>query len=198
MNPNPDTHANTDALSRSLEQILERYQTAFAAKTPPEESPEEDDVMLVFGLTQSIKARNKQYWGHELGMCWQRLVTKLFRQTRQDVGAALRSGGDELCDLVVGSDAIDTKYRIGSGDSGTLKKFRRNGEQLSAQGYTPILLIVRNDNLPAALTACTAGTWVVLTGEQSYAYIYQQTRFDLRGWLRTRTRQFSTPVQENS
>jgi hypothetical protein len=35
-----------------LEQILNKYQQAFAERIPPEESTEEDDLMLAFGLTQ--------------------------------------------------------------------------------------------------------------------------------------------------
>jgi hypothetical protein len=50
-----------------------------------------------------------------------------FRHLRDD---SIKEGSDEFCDLVVGNDAIDTKYRIGSGDSGTLKKFRQYGQEL--------------------------------------------------------------------
>ncbi|WP_094675218.1 hypothetical protein [Hydrocoleum sp. CS-953] len=75
-----------------------------------------DDLMLVFGLNQEIKARNKQYWGRELGMCWERIVKEICRQTCDNFNEAIRDGNDELCDFVVGLDAIDTKYRIGSGD----------------------------------------------------------------------------------
>jgi hypothetical protein len=55
-------------------------------------------------------------------MCWQRLISELCKKTCTDYDLAIRESRDELCDLVVGKDAIDTKYRIGSGDSGTLKK----------------------------------------------------------------------------
>ncbi|MCG8584780.1 MAG: hypothetical protein MI757_08735, partial [Pirellulales bacterium] len=119
----------------------------------------------------------------ELGMCWQLIVTELFKTTVAGFGPGYRDGADELCDLISGTDAIDTKYRIGSGDSGTLKKFKQYGRQLRDAGYTPIFLIVRTDNLPAAMTACRAGHWDVKTGDATFAYIKEQTRFDLRSWL---------------
>lgn len=37
-----------------LEQILNQYQQSFAEKIHPEESTEEDALMLAFGLTQAI------------------------------------------------------------------------------------------------------------------------------------------------
>lgn len=108
-------------LEKALIFILEQYGKSFSAKAFSEESPEEDDLMLVFGLTQLIKVENKQYWGRELGMCWQRLIIELCRQTNGNYGLPIREGADEICDLTIAQDAIDTKYRIGSGDSGTLK-----------------------------------------------------------------------------
>lgn len=171
------------ALAQSLEDILAQYGRSFASKTFSEESQEEDDLMLIFGLTQTLKMENKQYWGRELGMCWQRLVIELCRQTRNDFKMGIREGNDEICDLIVGDNAIDTKYRIGSGDSGTLKKFRYYGSKLTSAGYKPVLLILRTDNLPNALTACISGGWNVLTGEASYHYLDQITGFDMRAWL---------------
>jgi hypothetical protein len=80
---------------------------------------------------------------------------------------ALRIGLDEPCDFLIGAQAIDTKYRIGSGDSGTLKKFRSYGKLLIEQGYEPILLIVREDNLGNAINACLLSGWKVLTGDDA-------------------------------
>jgi len=42
--------------------------------------------MLIFGLTQEIKAQNKQYWGRELAMCWQRLIVELCQHTGEYFG----------------------------------------------------------------------------------------------------------------
>ena len=155
------------------------------------ESSEEDDLMLVFGLTQTIKAGNKQYWGRELGMCWQHLVTELCRQTCNDFGNAIREGKDEVCDLLVGEDAIDTKYRIGSGDSGTQKKFRQYEYRLQELRYKPILLILRTDSLRQAINTCANSGWRVLSGNDSYAYIRQITGFDLQLWLQERRNRYS-------
>lgn len=70
-----------ESLDSLLEQILNQYQQDFAERTSPEESTEEDDLMLAFGLTQTIKTTNKQYWGRQLGKCWERLVETLCQQT---------------------------------------------------------------------------------------------------------------------
>lgn len=175
-----------DALSDSLEKILVEYKRNFDNKVFSEESLEEDDLMLVFGLTQAIKAQKKQYWGRELGMCWQRMVTELCKQICMNFGDPIREGTDEFCDLVVGKDAIDTKYRIGSGDSGTLKKFKQYAIKLRELGYRPVLLILREDNLPAAITACITGGWTIMTGNKTYEYLRDVTKFDLQSWLKER------------
>ncbi|CAD5951747.1 hypothetical protein [Planktothrix agardhii] len=85
--------------------------------------------------------------------------------------------------LVIGTDAIDTKYRIGSGDSGTLKKFRGHAERLKNRGYTPVLLILRTDSLPQAVNTCSVGGWRVLSGQDAFDYLSQTTGFDLQVWL---------------
>lgn len=85
----------------------------------------------IFDITPELKRENRQYWGRELGMCWQRLIVELCRQTCPDFAPALHFNGDEPCDLIVGQRAIDTKYRIGSGDSGTLKKFKTYARRFS-------------------------------------------------------------------
>lgn len=180
------TNPIIDQVDQSLQAVLEQYGKSFTTKAFVDESLEEDDLMLVFGLTQTIKMGNKQYWGRELGMCWQRLVTELCRQTCADFAEPIREGADVLCDLVVGNQAIDTKYRIGSGHSGTLKKFKQYGLKLTEAGYRPVLLILRNDNLPAAITACLNGGWHVVVGDNSYRYLQTMTGFDLKAWLQSR------------
>jgi hypothetical protein len=177
---------NINEINNSLDSILIQYSQSFTSKIFGEESLEEDDLMLVFGLTQEIKSGNRQYWGRELGKCWERLVIELCQRSRNDFENAIRDGKDELCDLVVGPDAIDTKYRIGSGDSGTLKKFRQYAARLQQMGYTPVLLILRNDSLPQAVNSCIVGGWRVISGSETYDYIYQITGFDLQTWLQAR------------
>jgi hypothetical protein len=177
-------------LQNALDEILATYQKGFSEKVYSEENDDHDLLMDVYGITPLLKRENRQYWGRELGMCWQRLVVEVCRQTRADFGPALRIGADEPCDLTVGNLAIDTKYRIGSGDSGTLKKFKAYGPTLEEKGFTPILLIVRVDNLGAAITACNAGGWTVTTGQQTFDYLLKLTGFDVKAFLQQRAQAF--------
>src|SRR3954451_11559885 len=116
--------------TQKLSEVMARYSASFSAKAYGEENDDLDPLMTAFGITPELKRENRQYWGRELGMCWQVLVTQLCEATRSDFKPAYRVGLDEPCDLIVGSYAIDTKYRIGSGDSGTLKKFKTYGPLL--------------------------------------------------------------------
>jgi hypothetical protein len=179
-----------DKLIRALSDILKHYEASFTGKIYTAENDETDLLMDVFGITPELKRENRQYWGRELGMCWQRLVVEVCRQTHKDFNPALRFGSDEPCDLVVGNQAIDTKYRIGSGDSGTLKKFKAYAPLLRQEGYEPILLIVREDNLPAAITACRTGGWIVFTGDMTYGYIKELTGFDIKAFLQAKALEY--------
>lgn len=173
-------------VEQDLEAILAEYQTSFNQKVYDEENDDHDVLMDVFGIAPELKRENRQYWGRELGMCWQRLVTAVFKNTRGDYGPALRMGADEPCDLTAGSLAIDTKYRIGSGDSGTLKKFKEYGPLLKSKGYVPMLLIVREDNLCAAVKACEVGGWKILTGDRTFKFIAELTSFNIKNFLQER------------
>lgn len=175
-------------LMGALAGILDQYRNSFTDKIYSDENNESDLLMEVFGISPELKRENRQYWGRELGMCWQRLVVEVCRQTCEDYGPALRFGADEPCDLVVGNAAIDTKYRIGSGDSGTLKKFRTYASLLKEKGYEPTLLIVREDNLGAALAACRG--WTVFTGHMTYGYISDLTGFDIRTYLQAKALEY--------
>lgn len=168
---------------KQLRKILEQYQTSFSEKIYKDENDDFDVLMKVFDLTPELKRENRQYWGRELGMCWQRLVCALFELRSENYLPALRIEADEPCDCIVGKDAVDTKYRIGSGDSGTLKKFKQYGKLLREEGYNPLLLILREDNLPAAIKACESGDWTILTGKATFDYIEEKSSFDLYNWL---------------
>jgi hypothetical protein len=185
--------ANGGELDQQLEGILSGYSRGFTAKVfQEEEDPVVDVLMAVFDLTPLIKAGNRQYWGRELGYCWQLLVNAVCRiRCAANYRPAPRDGADQPFDLLVGTDAIDTKYRIGSGDWGTLKKFQSNGTKLREAGLTPIMLILREDNLKAAIDACYAGTWEVLTGDRSFEYLENVTEgFALKPWLEARKGRF--------
>ncbi|MBI3530117.1 MAG: restriction endonuclease [Betaproteobacteria bacterium] len=177
-------------LQSALDEILSAYQKGFSEKVYSDENDDHDLLMDVYGITPLLKRENRQYWGRELGMCWQRLVVEICRQTRKDFGPALRLGADEPCDLTVGNLAIDTKYRIGSGDSGTLKKFKAYGPILEEKGFKPVLLIVREDNLGAAITACNTGGWTVTTGQKTFDYLLELTGFDVKAFLHERAQAF--------
>ena len=170
-------------LENNINSILKKYELSFSSKTYTEENNEYDILMDVFGITPELKRENRQYWGRELGMLWQLVVTAICAHKCSDFEPALKIGGDEPVDLRIGSDAIDTKYRIGSGDSGTLKKFKQYGAELKEMGYNPIILILRYDNLPAAITACVNGGWNVLIGDDAFNYIKNKTGIDLIEYL---------------
>lgn len=170
-------------LNLQLNTILTQYMQSFSDKTYNDENNETDILMALFGITPEIKRENRQYWGRELGMCWQLLINKLSSVNCDDYQPALKMEGDEPTDLFIGKDAIDTKYRIGSGDSGTLKKFKKYGNLLTEQGYRPVLLILREDNLPAAITACKVGGWKIYAGKDCFDYIKEKTNFDFETFL---------------
>ena len=108
---------------------------------------------------------------------------ELCRHPCADYSGALKFGSDEPCDLVLGPDAIDTKYRVGSSNSGTLKKFKQYGALLKQNGYRPVFLFLCEDNLPAAMTACQAAGWCMYTGKATFDYLQEKTRFGLYSGL---------------
>jgi hypothetical protein len=167
----------------NLLSIIQKYTENFSGKSYSEESEEIDVLMEAFGISQELKKENKQYWGRELGMCWQLLVTEVFRNFCKDFSPPKRYGSDEPADFFAGQDAVDTKYRVGSGDSGTLKKFKQYGEMLKSEGLNPVFLFLRSDNLPAAISACKVGGWSIYMGDDSFKYIFERTGFDLKEWL---------------
>ena len=173
-----------------IRSIIQGYHDSFAEKAYGDENDDHDVLMDVFGILPAVKRENRQYWGRELGMCWQLIVTEIFRATVQTFKPGYREGDDELCDLIAEGDAIDTKYRIGSGDSGTLKKFKQYGKRLRDIGLRPVLLILREDNLAAAIGACNAGGWTVLCGDATFDYIEERTGVEFKVWLTSLGSQF--------
>lgn len=174
-----------------LDGILKQYQRSFSDKVYNSENEDHDLLMDAFDISPARKRENRQYWGRELGMCWQLLVVEVCRLNCSNFGAAVKFGADEPYDLTVGKYAIDTKYRIGSGDSGTLKKFKSYGPFLKSKGYEPKLVIVREDNLQSAITACQVGGWGITTGKASYDFIKEISGFDIENYLMQRSNQFS-------
>lgn len=164
-----------------IEPIIDRYYASFSQKTYHAENNDSDFLMDLYGITPELKRQNRQYWGRELGMLWQLIVCAIAEaHCGSDYQPALRVGDDEPCDLFIGNDAIDTKYRVGSGDSGTLKKFKQYGQLLSERGYRPVFLMVRDDNLPAAITAAERGGWVICSGRNAIEYLKERTGVDVK------------------
>jgi hypothetical protein len=177
------------SIEQNLDAVLERYKTSFIEKVYSDENDDHDLLMQAFGISPLLKRENRQYWGRELGKCWESLVIEACRIV-PTFQPALRIGDDEPCDLIVQNYAIDTKYRLGSGDSGTLKKFKSYGPLLRAQGYEPVFLFLREDNLPAAMTACRKGNWNIYIGKQSFDFIKNISGFDMEDYLTRKASEF--------
>lgn len=166
-----------------LNEVLGKYADSFTDKVYVDDFNDSDVLMEAFGITQKLKSENKQYWGRELGKCWENLLRDLFEVTCVNFAPPKRFGQDEPADFFCGKDAIDTKYRVGSGDSGTLKKFESYGKLLQEEGYRPVFLFLRSDNLNAALSKMDAGGWTRYVGDDTFEYIKEKTGFDLKRWL---------------
>lgn len=176
-------------MENRLNEVLGVYHSSFTEKVYSDENDDHDLLMDAFGITPQLKRENRQYWGRELGKCWESLVIEACRSV-DTFQPALRVGDDEPCDLIVGNYAIDTKYRVGSGDSGTLKKFKQYGPLLREYGYTPVFLFLREDNLPAAMTACRKGEWEIYIGQDSFDFIQRISGFDMKEYLTRKARAF--------
>lgn len=167
-----------------LLQMFEEYQGSFSKKNYEEIKQESDLLMDIFKITNEMKNENRQYWGRELGMIWQKLVSGVCCYSKPKLWSEpIKIGKDEPCDLILGNYAIDTKYRVGSGDSGTLKKFKSYGPLLRKKGFVPVMLFLREDNLPAAITACKKGGWEIYQGDESFEFVKNKTGVDLKDWL---------------
>src|SRR5260370_19680344 len=116
------------SLDTKLKDVIRAYRDSFSMKTYSEENDDTDPLMDVFGITADRKRENRQYWGRELGMCWQLLVTNVLSHRCKEYSPAIKIGDDEPCDCCFSKDAIDTNKRISYGDSGTIKKIKTYGE----------------------------------------------------------------------
>lgn len=175
-----------DELLEEINFLLTQYSNSFTTKVYNEENNEDDPIMNLFNIDPELKRENRQYWGRELGKFWERFVVAIFKHARPDLyKPAQQFGRDEPFDLIVGNYAIDTKYRVGSGDSGTLKKFKQYGKMITDLGFEPVFLMVREDNLPAAMTAIYQGGWTVYTGEDSFDFISNTCGIDIHQLIKS-------------
>lgn len=179
------TAGKTDAESvdRRLAAVVDGFRASFARKDFIARETDPDILMDVFGLTPEVKLSHPQYWGRELGSCWERLVKSACGDATVQVSFPPPGSRDTPCDIVLGRYAIETKYRIGSGDSGTLQKLQANGTTLLAAGLEPILLILRGDSLPAAMTAARAGGWRILADGDAFDFVRSELGVDLRAFM---------------
>lgn len=122
-------------------------------------------------------------------MLWQKIVIETFCQHNGYIPAK-KYNRDEPYDLQFNNDYIDTKYRIGSGDAGTLKKFVQYGQLIKSNGGNPVLLLLREDNLSSAITACKRGGWIIYQGDSSFQYIKSCTAIDLQDILKSLVNKF--------
>lgn len=169
-------------MKTKLKEIIEKYQNSFSAKAYLEENEDIDIIMDLFDISPSLKRENRQYWGRELGMLFELLTCNIFEQVK-GYQPKERIGKDAPFDFILNKMAIDTKYRIGSGDSGTLKKFKKYANDLKQMGYEPVILLFRTDNLPAAITACVNGGWKIIQGEDCLNFIKKHSGFDFKRYL---------------
>ena len=173
-----------NSLNAELEKIIKTYKEYNA------ENNDTDLLMDLYGITPEIKRENKQYWGRELGMLFELMCTEIFKTTKE-FKPKEKIGNDAPYDFIYDSLAIDTKYRIGSGDAGTLKKFKQYAKELKDMGYTPVILLFRTDNLPAAITACINGGWKIYMGEDCFNFIKEKAKFDLKEYLKNNKGNFN-------
>lgn len=185
---------NIRIMNDELMNQIEKYSSKFNKKRKAKEEldNEHDLLMDVFNISPEEKKKSAQYWGRELGVLWQELVKIVFANSEQikDYTGALtvddpEGESDEPCDLTANGYGIDTKYRIGSGDSKFTKKFRPNHNILVERfKLKPVLLILRDDNLKSPINRAKKEGWTVYTADDSYKFIYDQTGYDLKEFLK--------------
>lgn len=69
---------NELSIEQSLDAVLTRYQSSFSEKIYSKENEDFDLLMNAFSITPQLKRENKQYWGRELGKCWESLIIELW------------------------------------------------------------------------------------------------------------------------
>ena len=59
--------------------IVNYYYESFLKKTYGGENSDRDFLMELFNISPDLKRKNRQYWGRELEMLWQLLVTAVVK-----------------------------------------------------------------------------------------------------------------------
>lgn len=174
-----------DQMERKVFNILSKYKSDFNSKEFVPNFPSSDILMNFFNITYDTKMQNMQYWNRELGRVWELITGELFAFNNPSfrLPESGEFGTDRPVDYFIGDLAIDAKYRIGSGDSGTLKKFKSYGKMLKERGYNPVFLILRNDNLPDAITAAMNGGWQIISDKNAFSFIREMSEIDIVQYL---------------
>jgi hypothetical protein len=165
-------------MNNDLKNLVESYKLSFEKKILNHKHFKQDDIMNLFNKNQYDLLLNKQYWHREFGKFYEKYV-KIIAKSKLKYNDSPKYKKYDLCDLVIDNFAIDTKYRIGSGDSGTVRKLKFYGEQLIKLNYKPILLIFRDDNLEGTIKSLSK-EWNVLTGDNSNKFIIEHLDFDIK------------------
>ena len=169
-------------IDNKLKKTLQEYKELFTLYDEAPVPSASDILLNIFNLSGEDILKNKQYWHRHLGACWEKLVKSVF-SSRADYQHAVRIHKKSPCDFAFSDKAIDTKYRLGSGDSGTLEKLAKNAAWLKALGYFPVMLILRSDNLPNALSRMSSAGWQVLTGDDCFEFIRCHGGLDLKKYM---------------
>lgn len=173
-----------EQIERNVIDILSQYKSNFKSKKFDTIVSDSDILMDFFNITYETKMQNMQYWNRELGRVWELITKELFTSNNLfKPPESVDFGTDHPVDYFIGNLAIDAKYRIGSGDSGTLKKFKLYGKMLKKMRYNPVFLILRNDNLPAAITAAINGGWKIISDKDAFNFIIDYSGIDIVQYL---------------
>jgi hypothetical protein len=173
-----------------LGEILDAQRRSFEAKVHRPRERGSDLLMEAFGISPVQLQSHSQYWSRQLGMCFERLV-RAACEHRSECRLPLRTGGREPWDLEFGQEAWELKYRLGSGDAGTLSRLADNAGLARERGLAPVLLILRSDSLRAATARAAAGGWEVVCGERALAHVRRRSGFDLHAWLAEQAGRFT-------
>lgn len=168
----------------NLNEILEDYKTDFSDKVYNSHNEDYDLLMDVFGISPKLKRELPQYWGRQLGACLERIFKTRMSSHPSYADPIKEISGREPYDFQFKNFAIDTKYRLGSGDSGTINKWKQNASDLMGLGLTPVLLILRDDNLEAPFNGCLNAGWTIYTGDSFYNFSRDVLEFDIAQFLK--------------
>ena len=168
-----------------IKYILLDYQSKFSSKIYSQDNKDYDLLMDAFGISPKLKLENKQYWGRELGACLEKIMkTRMSKNIHYEEPIKEKSGREPY-DFQFKDRAVDVKYRIGSGDAGTIKKWTENAKDIIELGLNPTLLILREDNLESTISACRRAGWDIFIGEEFYEFSKKEMDFNLKKYLKS-------------